>query len=156
MPQSSNIPIPITFAQDSTPAYESTGNAYVFEMPSVNASVNNVDVLGDFCAKNNFMKEAFAKTLGLSIDRNDITNVAIGSGRRISTTGKVVTSFRFQNEPEVYSLEFHLLPECIHNIILGKGFLKATKTFSFLAKKARRLVRRVIKGLTRHFLYLGD
>jgi hypothetical protein len=103
------------------------------------------------------MKEAYAKRLGLSINRGDISTVRIGSGKRLTTVGTVVTPFRFKEEPEVYSLTFHLLPDCIHNVILGKAFLKATKTFSSLANKARRVIRRAVKRMTpRHFFYLGD
>jgi hypothetical protein len=101
------------------------------------------------------MKEAYAKGLGLSINRGDISTVRIGSGKRLITVGTVVTPFRFKEEPEVYSLAFHILPDCIHNVILGKAFLKATNTFSSLANKARRVIRRAVKGMTRHLFYLG-
>jgi hypothetical protein len=131
--------------------------AYAFEIPSIIASVNSADALGDFCATKNFMRESYAKSLGIPIDRSNLTTVSIGSGKRLSTTGCIATPFRFKNEPEVYSLLFHLLPDCIHDVILGKSFLKATNTFRSAANKARRVFSRVINGFTcRDFLYLGD
>jgi len=129
----------------------------VFEIPSVIASRHMANVLGDLCAKKNFMKTAYAERLGLEINRGSIFTVSIGSGKQIKTSGMVETSFRFRDEPGIYSLVFHLIPDCIHDVILGKRFLKATQTFSSLANRARRVVKRIVHGLTpRDCLYLGD
>jgi hypothetical protein len=103
------------------------------------------------------MKEAYANKLRLDIDRSQSSEVTIGSGKKVVTTGVAKTSFRFKDEAEEYTLIFHILPSCIHNVILGKGFLKATNTFSNLANKARRIKERILDGIThRHLLYLGD
>jgi hypothetical protein len=65
--------------------------------------------------------------------------------------------FRFQNEPEVYSTTFYLLPNCIHNVILGKAFLKGTSTFKSHLTQARRVMKRVIRGFRpRHFSIHGS
>jgi hypothetical protein len=64
--------------------------------------------------------------------------------------------FRFKDEPTLHQLTFHLLPTCIHNVILGKPFLKATETFSNAINRLRRVTEKVIRGITQfHFLYLG-
>jgi hypothetical protein len=136
---------------------EVDSHARAFEIPSIIASVNRADALGDFCAKKNFMKESYAEMLGIPIDRLNKTTVRIGNGKILSTTGTVITLFRFKNEPEEYSVLFHLLPDCIHDVILGKPFLKVTNTFRSAANKTRRVISRVIEGFTRRdFLYLGD
>ncbi|KAF2273436.1 uncharacterized protein EI97DRAFT_157975 [Westerdykella ornata] len=129
----------------------------VFEIPSVLGSGHLVNALGDYCAKRNFMKEEYAKQLRLQIDRQATSSVTIGSGKQVVTTGVVKTSFRFKDEKHEYSLLFHILPSCVHDVILGKGFLKITKTFSNLANKARRVKERLMKGMPlRHLLYLGE
>jgi hypothetical protein len=63
----------------------------------------------------------------------------------------------FAEEPDRYELLFHILPQCVYDVILGKSFLKATRTLSNLANFARRMKKRVLKGLSKHRLfYLGD
>jgi len=128
----------------------------VFEIPGVLPGGQPVNALGDYCAKQNFMKEDFALRLGLPIDRRNTQNVTIGSGKKISTTGTVNSLFCFQNEDRLYSLTFSILPNCIHNVILGKSFLKATETFSNILNKAHRVKERILNGIScRHLLYLG-
>jgi hypothetical protein len=71
--------------------------------------------------------------------------------------GSVEARFRFQNELEVYSTTFHLVPNCIHDVILGKAFLKGTSTFKSHIKQARRVMKRLIRGLRpRHFSIHGS
>jgi hypothetical protein len=142
----------------ATPQHKrtTTETKHNFEIPSLIGG-NSVRALGDFCAKKNYMSEEKAQRLGLAIDRQSVSSVSIGNGRIVSTKGTVETPFRFENERETYSLVFHIIPSCVQDIILGKAFLKATKTFSSLVNYARRVVRRNIGGGTpRHFLYLGD
>jgi hypothetical protein len=128
-----------------------------FEIPSYLAQKHLTGALGDYCAKHNFMRENYALKLGLTIDCEDKRQVAIGSGKNISTAGTVKTSFRFQDEPQSYSLTFHLLPNCIHNVILGKPFLKATRTFSVVSHFARRVKSKIMDDIGQHhLLYLGE
>jgi hypothetical protein len=128
-----------------------------FEIPSYLAQKHLTGALGDYCAKHNFMREDYALELGLSIDCEDKSQVAIGSGKNVSTAGTVKTSFRFQDEPQSYSLTFHLLPNCIHNVILGKPFLKATRTFSVVSHFARRVKSKIMDDIGQHhLLYLGE
>ncbi|KAH3995783.1 hypothetical protein HBI56_105480 [Parastagonospora nodorum] len=136
---------------------QAESSTQVFEIPATIASDHQTNALGDFCAKRNFMKTAHALLLGLRIDWEDICTIRVGSGKQIKTSGSVVTSFRFRYEFKKYTLKFDLLPDCVHDVILGKSFLKATKTFSSLANCASRVVKRIIMGLKSfRCLYLGD
>ncbi|KAH6220288.1 hypothetical protein HBI42_104440 [Parastagonospora nodorum] len=129
----------------------------VFEIPAIIASEHRTNALGDFCARKNFMKTALAKRLGLHIDKESICTVTVGSGKQIKTSGSAETTFRFRDESRVYKLKFDLLPDCVHDVILGKSFLKATQTFSLVANYARRVVKRAVMGLkSLNCLYLGD
>ncbi|KAF2652006.1 hypothetical protein K491DRAFT_72355 [Lophiostoma macrostomum CBS 122681] len=129
----------------------------IYEIPSYLEQAHLTQALGDSGAKHNFMKEEYALQLGLSINHQDQTEVTIGSGKKVATTGTVQATFRFKNESKMYSLRFHLLPRCLHNVILGRVFLKATGTFKTLANFLQRVVQRSVKGnLPHHLLYLGD
>ncbi|KAH7086521.1 hypothetical protein FB567DRAFT_497743 [Paraphoma chrysanthemicola] len=146
----------ISSRQSQTTRHGSEGSVGLFEIPSVIAYSHKTNALGDFCAKHNFMNTEHAKSLGLDVNYASISTVTLGNGKRITTSGTVKTQFRFKDEPEMYTLLFHLIPGCVHDIILGKRFLKATKTFSSLRNHTRRVVRRVMTGIdSLNCLYLG-
>jgi hypothetical protein len=128
----------------------------IFEIPGLLAE-HSTKALGDYGATNNFIKEDYATRLGLSIDRAIASkNVTVGGGQQVATTGLVTAPFRFEGESDVYNLKFHLLPNCFHDIILGKTFLRLTKTFSKASNFYRRVKERVVKGVSRfHLFYLG-
>ncbi|GIJ89509.1 hypothetical protein Asppvi_008451 [Aspergillus pseudoviridinutans] len=130
-------------------------NDRIFEIPCQLAE-HSTNALGDYGAKKNFMKEEYALRLGLPISRNTSCKVTIGSGKQVTTVGTVTVPFMFSGENEVHNLEFQLLPNCIHNVIIGKPFLKLTKTFSNVANFCHRVKERVAKGISQfHLLYLG-
>jgi hypothetical protein len=129
----------------------------VFEIPSYVAHSHFTNALGDYCAKYNFMNEEYARQKGHHIDPSQTTEIGIGSGKKATSSGIVTTPFRFQDEKQAYLLNFHVLPNCIHDVILGKSFLKATRTFSAVTNFARRVKSRIVQGLRHHhLLYLGD
>jgi hypothetical protein len=132
-----------------------SSSSHVFEIPCL-VGQQHANALGDYGAKKNFMKTSYAKQLGLVIDGRKKVSVALGSGQQVTTTGAVETWFRFKDEHKAYLLVFHLLPNCIHDVILGKRFLKATETFKSGANYLRRVVKRISSFTTPHFLYLGD
>jgi len=141
--------------QRNQPAYVTDSDTRVFEIPAF-LQGQSTKALGDSGAKKNFIKEEFATTLGLPINRDFVCKITIGSGSRVSTTGVVTAPFRFKGEHKVYDLKFHLLPNCIHDVILGKSFLKLTETFTNLSNFYSRVKQRVIKGISQFdFLYLG-
>ncbi|KAK2761715.1 hypothetical protein FQN54_001543 [Arachnomyces sp. PD_36] len=136
---------------------KNTDETEIFEIPGILGQKHPTNALGDYCAKRNFMKKGHAVHLGLPIDRTKRIAITIGSGKQITTIGTTQATFRFYGETQSYPLLFHIIPSCIHDVILGKAFLKATNTFSSVTKFARRVKRRVLEGIKqRHFLYLGD
>jgi hypothetical protein len=135
----------------------SNTSSRVFEVDGIVGVEEKVKALGDYCAKHNFMKTSYAEYLDLEVDQNAVRTIVIGSGKEVRTTGTVVVRFRFSSEPEVYSLTFHLIPSCIHNVVLGKPFLKATQTFSSAANFLRRVLKRfVVDFQSFDCMYLGD
>ncbi|KAF9240965.1 hypothetical protein LCP9604111_8505 [Penicillium roqueforti] len=102
------------------------------------------------------MKEKYAISLGLPISQNATCEITIGSGNQVTTTGTATVPFRLSSENEVHNLEFQLLPNCIHDVIIGKPFLKLTRTFSNVVNFYRRVKKRFAKGISQfHLLYLG-
>ncbi|CAO2657900.1 Nn.00g071600.m01.CDS01 [Neocucurbitaria sp. VM-36] len=129
----------------------------VYNIPGVLAQNHRIKALGDTAAKLNFMHEAEAIRRGFPIDRKNVRQVTITRDHSASTTGTTQVPFSFESEKDTHLLTFHLLPDCVHKVILGKAFLKATNTFSVLKNFARRVQRRVVKGLTDYaLLYLGE
>jgi predicted aspartyl protease len=116
-----------------------------------------VKALPDTGAKFNFMTESYAKRLRLPVQHEITRSITVTNTKIIRTAGVVVAPFTFQSETEPYLLKFHLLKDCVHDVILGKAFLKATKTFSNIALKAKRVVTNFTRGLaTLRLNYLGD
>ncbi|KAJ5379940.1 uncharacterized protein N7496_002368 [Penicillium cataractarum] len=131
------------------------GDMRVFEIPCQIAE-QSANALGDYGAKGNFLREGFATQLGLPIMRSWTGKVTVGSGKQVETVGTTVVPFRFREEKTVHILKFHILPDCIHDVIVGKQFLKITQTFSNLTNYARRVKERMVKGISQfRFLYLG-
>jgi hypothetical protein len=116
-----------------------------------------VKALPDTGAKYNFMKESHAKRLDLPIQRGITHSITITKTKTIKTVGVVLAPFTFHGEAESHLLKFYLLQDCVHDVILGKAFLKATKTFSNMVLKARRVITNFAQGLaTLRLNYLGD
>ncbi|KAI9686992.1 MAG: hypothetical protein M1822_002745 [Bathelium mastoideum] len=118
---------------------------------------SSISALGDYGAKKNFMNESFARRIGLGINKNVVCSVPVGSGKVVQTAGEASAIFGFLNETTTHMLKFHLLPNCIHDVILGKHFLKATKTFSDQLNFLRRVKEKIVSSISQfHLLYLGD
>lgn len=91
------------------------------------------------------------------IDRSTTRSIAITRTQHVKTSGVVCATFGFAGEVEMHPLRFHLLPDCQHNVVLGKSFLKLTKTFSDARNLLSRVKERVVQTLERYNLcYLGD
>ncbi|RYP41530.1 hypothetical protein DL767_000957 [Monosporascus sp. MG133] len=134
---------------------QSDNEVRVFEIPGLLAK-HSTKAVGDYGAKKNFIKEEYAVSLGLPVNRDVVCKVTVGSGKTVSTTGAVTAPFRFRGERHRHDLKFHLLPDCIHDVILGKSFLKLTETFKNLFNFSRRVKERVLRGISQfHLLYLG-
>ena len=136
--------------------FQSKDEVRVYEIPGLIANYS-VNALGDYGAKKNFMRESYAVKLGLKIDRGLIRKIAVGSGNMVTSTGAAIASFHFEGERKMHELIFHLLPNCIHDVILGKPFLKTTETLSQISNFTRRVKERIVKGISQfRLLYLGE
>lgn len=127
----------------------------VYEIPC-QVGKRKTKALGDTGAKHNFMRVSTARKWRLSVDLMMKRKVIVGSGKEVESPGTATAWFRFPREPQTYQLVFQLLPECVHDVILGKSFLKLSKTFTDAANFVKRVKERVIQGL-QHFdlLYIS-
>jgi len=137
------------------------GSIPTYEIPSVLTGTTGplqVSALGDTCAMFNFMSPVCAASLGLKVDTTASKVVTVGSGARLQTAGVVETQYHFQGEPEsTYSLMFHILPNAVQHLILGRTFLKLTRTYTTRANFLTRVKKTVMNTLRQHrLLYLGD
>lgn len=119
----------------------------IFEIPCQVAE-HTATALGDYGAAKNFMTEKYALDLGLPINPNSTRKITIGSGKKLSTVGTATAQFRFGDENDAYSLKFHILSKGIHNLVIGRPFLKLTKTFSDIANRCRRVKERIIHAVS--------
>ena len=111
----------------------------VYQIPGILSGAHAMNALGDTGAKYSFMKESYALQLGSNIQRDKTCKVAVSQDRYVTTTGVAHTTFRFEGERTAYHMAFHLLPSCIHEVILGNTFLKATSTFLDIKNRLRRV-----------------
>ncbi|KAJ6032480.1 hypothetical protein N7540_003212 [Penicillium herquei] len=128
----------------------------IFEIPCQVAD-HTTTAFGDYGAAKNFMTEEYALSLGLLIERSSTCKVTIGNGQQLKTVGAAIALFRFSDENAVHNIQFHLLQKCIYNVIIGRPFLKLTKTFSNLANRGRRVKERIVNALSQlPFLYMAS
>ena len=138
---------------------DATTGQRIYEIPGFVGDLSHdmIRALPDTGARYNFMKESYAKRLRLPVQRDITCSISVNKARTIKTVGVVTAPFTFRNETESHQLTFHLLSDCVHDVILGKAFLKATKTFSNTLLQARRVVTRLVQRIaTRRLFYLGD
>jgi hypothetical protein len=120
-------------------------------------SARTLTALGDTGAKSNFITESYAKEHSLPIQRNIFTSVRMDAARKVTTVNRVSAIFRFEGEIQKHSLELEVLPKGPYGLILGKAFMKATKTFSNLKLRTSRVKVRCVKEFANlQLLYLGD
>lgn len=138
----------------STWDFRTQSSKTIYELPGILGMKHQVAALGDTGAKYNYIRKSYAAKLGLPIDRSSKCKVTITRDRSIETKGVTTALFRFAGETQAYLLEFHVLRDCPHDVVLGKQFLKATKTFTNFMHRVKK---RVIQTLTEYnLMYLGE
>ena len=142
---------------DSTSYKGITQVVTIFDIACSIEGRHSEPAFGDTAAMYNFMEEDYATQKGFLIQRDNFHRVRIRQGHTVTTTGTAHVMFRFQGEEKPYPLTFHLLPKCIRKVVLGKAFLRETKTFKVLQNFTNRVKRRVVRGVSSlHLFYLGD
>ena len=119
-----------------TPEWEVAGRVGSIKVCALADSGSDLDVLSEsFCSKHN-----------LKIDKSKLRTIRLPKRGLVQSIGTVTLPFSFEGENGVYNRVFHVLKNCIHDVILGNRFLKATKTLTeFLVKRVKK-VYKVLAG----------
>jgi len=76
------------------------------------------------------MSESFALRNRFRIDRTSVNRVKLPQGTFVKSIGSTTQQYQFEGEEELHTVLFAVLPNCVHDIILGKTFLNLTKTLT--------------------------
>jgi hypothetical protein len=90
------------------------------------------------------MSYDYAKRNHFEINSSTKGKLRTARGAMVNTLGTVSRPIHFAKESETYMREFHVLPKCVHDIILGSPFLRLTQTFT----KFRHRVVNKLRGLS--------
>jgi hypothetical protein len=90
------------------------------------------------------MSHDYAKRNHFEIISSTKGKLQTARGAMVNTLGTVSRPIRFAKESETYMREFHVLPKCVHDIILGSHFLRLTQTFT----KFRHRIVNKLRGLS--------
>jgi hypothetical protein len=90
------------------------------------------------------MSHDYAKRNHFEIMSSTKGKLRTARGAMVNTLGTVSRPIRFAGESETYMREFHVLPKCVHDIILGSPFLRLTQTFT----KFRHRIVNKLRGLS--------
>ena len=99
------------------------------------------------------VSKRLAQANGWSIDSTKSEIITLPSRKRLSSLGTIEADFRFQGEQKSYRRIFHVIDNCIHDVILGNTFLKTTQTLTKFAHRIKEMV--VKKSRKCRLRYLG-
>ena len=107
----------------SSPQYTYEVSGLLNEQPS--------SAFPDTGSDQNLLSRDYAHRNGIAIapDSNGTTHIKSADGRLIPTIGTAQVSWSFDDSPhEQYMLVFHVLNQCVHDVLLGHPFLLETNT----------------------------
>jgi hypothetical protein len=117
--------------------------------PEIPGFCNNTPVafFPDTQSAHDIMSHDYAKRNHFKIDSSTAGKLLTAAGSLVKTLGTVTRPVRFAKESETYTQKFHVLPKCVHDIILGSPFLRMTQTFTDITKLRQRVVKK-LRGLS--------
>jgi len=91
-------------------------------------------VLADSGSERNIMREDYARRRGYTIDNSPQTRTKVKlpqNGKYLHIIGRTTASWAFEeNRSQVYRLDFDVVSNCVHDLIIGNQFLDQTKTLT--------------------------
>lgn len=113
--------------------------------PSVPARLEGkiVSAFPDTGAAANFLNIRYARRHGFNAGNHTGESVKIGNGSLVEVLGTMILPFSFAEESKVHQVEFKVLTNCIHDVVLGSPFLKLTQTLIRFKERIQRRVRKV-------------
>jgi len=97
----------------------------------------------DNASARNLISHEFVKRNCLNVDSSAKGKLQTAAGSKVNTLGTVTVPFQFAGELEIHMQEFHVLPRCLYDVILGSPFLRMTRTFTHFAHRIGKKLRSV-------------
>jgi hypothetical protein len=109
---------------------------------SADGSFNGIPVEAnaDTGASFNVISGDLAASMDLSPEPGTQGHIALPSGRRVFSPGRVTGTFRFGGEHKAYELSCVILEKASHALVLGSKFLRLTETFKKHMPRLRRAI----------------
>lgn len=103
----------------------------------------NISAFPDNGAAANFMSLKYAEQHGLSINQASRAPVEFGDGSVEEILGTTSLPFTFAGEEKTYNITLNVLKRCIHDVVLGSLFLRATETWTRFTHRVKETTRKV-------------
>ena len=127
----------------------------VIHEPSLSAILEGNDVVAfpDTGAAANFISLDYVRARGLAINLDARHHVKTAAGSIVSTLGTVTLPFSFEGERNSHRLEFNVLRNAVHDVVLGSPFLKLTET---MTRHVHRIKQRLREACSPRLCFLGS
>lgn len=113
---------------------------------------DTVSVFPDTGAAANFISLQYVRSRGLKFKLDSKRHAKTGTGALIKILGSVMLPFSFEGEAKSHRLEFNIMHNAIHDVVLGSPFLSLTETFT---RHAYRIKERLRKACSPRICFLG-
>lgn len=150
-----SIPVTLTHeinSQHSVPLGQSRqpwANATFVYEPEILGFLDGqfITAFPDNASARNLVSHEFAKRNRLNVNSSAKGKLQTAAGSKVNTLGTVTVPFQFSGELDIHMQEFHVLPRCLYDVILGSPFLRMTKTFTHFAHRIVKKLRSVSSKL---------
>lgn len=132
----------ITEAAPTSPASAKSRVLRETRLPST-LDGREISAFPDVGAAANFIALRYVRTHGLTINSaaRNLVQTAVGSA--VDILGTVTLPFSFRGEKKVHQMEFNVMRDAVHDVIIGSPFLKLTKTFTRYKHRLQQMLREV-------------
>ncbi|KAJ4252414.1 hypothetical protein NW762_011014 [Fusarium torreyae] len=128
-----------------------TGGIPSYEVPGF---INDIPINGlpDWGSSVDGVSESFVERHGLNLETTRSQTIRLPGGGTAESVGQIVGYFKFQHEARVYRRDFHVLRNCVYDLVLGRKFLDMTKTFTEFSQRVIKRIRPCVQRRNQLFL----
>ena len=104
---------------------------------------HEISAVADIGAAANFIALHYVRSHDLTINSAARKLVQTAVGSAVDILGTVTLPFSFKDEKKVHHLNFNVMREAVHDVIIGSPFLKLTKTYTRYKHRLQQMLREV-------------